>query len=75
MSRYCVGCGMQLFRGSTYGESSIYQSRPRHILCESCFEVEEALIDNEGTNNLPDVLKFYEKTLDRCHAKQRWVLS
>ena len=71
MSGYCAGCGMQLFRGSPTGESGIFSPKKEYLLCEPCFHVEDALIENEGTNNLPDVLRFYDATLARCHAHER----
>ena len=74
MSRFCAGCGMRLYRDSPMGESSIFSPHREYLLCEPCFDVEDALVENEGTNVLPDVLNFYKMMLVKCHTSERKAL-
>lgn len=53
----CPRCKLPRLDRNDYGESAIYKSR--HRLCVICFHEEDAEIDREGTNNLPETLKGY----------------
>ncbi len=62
MSGYmCVNCRMDLSTARETGESGIYGSDDDCELCIDCFWDEDALIEERGTNDLPDVLAFYRK--------------
>jgi DNA-directed RNA polymerase subunit RPC12/RpoP len=63
MAQHCAACGRALIRGDTRWESAIYGSH--HILCEPCGHDEEQLIDNVGTNDLPNILELYGPPNDR----------
>lgn len=53
----CPRCKQRVLNPNSYGESGIYRSC--HRLCMPCWDAEEAEIDREGTNNLPETLKSY----------------
>ena len=53
----CNSCGDH-FRGKSH-VSSIYGSKGV-LLCKPCGEVEEDIIENQGTNDVPWLLKQYE---------------
>jgi hypothetical protein len=53
----CPRCKLLVDLNGEYGESQIYRSM--HRLCIPCFEEEDAEIDREGTNDLPERLKSY----------------
>lgn len=55
----CVRCRSQIWRHETHGESSLYSPDRSFTLCEPCFFDEDAEIEREGTNNLPDRLADY----------------
>ena len=59
----CAACRKVIKRGETLWESTLYGSF--HILCEPCGLDEEALIENAGTNDLPEILKMYGPENDR----------
>lgn len=59
----CARCCDQLWPGATTGESALYSPDRPFELCEPCFFAEEALIDEQGTNNLPDELRRYRENL------------
>jgi len=37
-------------------ESSIYSPNEEHLLCERCGEAEDVLIEQKGTNDIPEQL-------------------
>ena len=53
----CPRCKERVLDRSNCGESGLYKSR--HLICVPCFHAEDAEIDREGTNNLPDRLRDY----------------
>ncbi|ABF71343.1 p095 [Rhizobium phage 16-3] len=53
----CARCKVHFRDVRSSGSSSLYGSD--HTLCEPCFFAEDAQIDEEGTNNLPDTLASY----------------
>ena len=57
---HCARCGCYLPWGVTTGVSSLYSPHREFTLCEPCFFDEEAEIDREGTNDLPDTLRRYQ---------------
>jgi hypothetical protein len=50
-------CKQRCLNPRSYGESALYRSR--HRICVECFHEEDAEIEREGTNNLPERLKAY----------------
>lgn len=58
---HCAWCCEKL--GSETGESSIYGS-PNIVLCAPCFHEEDALIEREGTNNIPEQLEMYVRNIE-----------
>lgn len=56
---YCPSCCKAIHSGECTGESGIYKSYDVPDLCESCFLKEEAIIDERGTNDLPEILLSY----------------
>lgn len=57
----CANCRCDIRNARSLGESAIYQrgdSEPID-LCEPCFHKEDAFIEEQGTNDLPDVLQQY----------------
>ena len=61
--RICPGCKKPL--GHCVAESQIYGSSDIPDICETCFEIEEEIVDRVGTNDpsvsteLADILKTY----------------
>jgi hypothetical protein len=53
----CPRCKQKCLNRSDYGESALYRSQ--HRVCVPCFHAEDAEIDWEGTNNLPETLRSY----------------
>ena len=53
----CPRCKKYVLNRSDCGESSLYGSR--HIICNQCFEDEDAEIEEAGTNDLPAILASY----------------
>lgn len=53
----CPRCKQRCLDRRSYGESAIYRSR--HRICMPCFEDEDAQIERDGTNNLPETLAKY----------------
>jgi len=69
-NKYCAKCSESLFNrdGSIRptGESGIYNPNgPSILLCEYCFDAEDDLIEQKGTNDLPDVLARYKENIAR----------
>jgi hypothetical protein len=61
---HCANCGTDILNAKCTGVSSIYQSGGID-LCETCYLMEDDLIDQQGTNVLPERLKHYNKMLER----------
>jgi hypothetical protein len=62
----CANCGCNLGRLKATGISGLYFPGNVDIeLCESCFLLEDALIDEVGTNNIPERLSHYLATIKR----------
>lgn len=53
----CPRCKNRCLDRRDCGESGLYRSR--HLICVECFHAEDAEIEREGTNDLPDRLKSY----------------
>ena len=53
----CPRCKQPFLNRSDYGESALYRSM--HRLCVPCFYAEDAEIEREGTNDLPETLRSY----------------
>lgn len=53
----CPRCKQRCLDRADYGESAIFNSH--HRLCVSCFHAEDAEIQREETNYLPETLKAY----------------
>jgi hypothetical protein len=61
----CPRCKERSLDPRSYGESALYRSQ--HRLCVPCFHAEDAEIEREGTNNLPERLKAYGPENDYEH--------
>lgn len=61
----CANCGCYLPWSATSGESSIYSPGEPFTLCEPCFFGEEDLIEERGTNVIPERIEHYRATLAR----------
>lgn len=55
--RICPRCKQRTLNTDDCGESGLYRSR--HLICNPCWHEEDAEIEREGTNDLPDRLKSY----------------
>lgn len=53
----CPRCKQPSLDINDCGESQIYRSR--HLICNPCWHEEDAEIEREGTNDLPDRLRSY----------------
>lgn len=56
---YCPSCRGAISFNECTGESGIYRSGGIPDLCERCFIIEDAIIDERGTNDLPEILEAY----------------
>ena len=57
---WCANCkNHRLEDGS--GESQIYSPHEAFTLCEECWLEEDRLIEEEGTNDLPERLAHYKR--------------
>lgn len=61
----------------TTGESGLYNQSSdlepnmkglKFILCEECFLGEEELVDERGTNNIPERIQHYFETVGYDHT-------
>ena len=57
----CDWCRKTIGAYEVTGESALYSPDRVYILCEPCFLKEDALIEKEGTNDLPIVLANYKR--------------
>lgn len=65
-TRICVSCLIDLPRGATTGQCTIYRSGDSHVLCEECFLDEDGeMFELAGTNNLPFLLDIYDQAWNR----------
>ena len=56
----CAGCGRDLYNAREIGSSGIYNpGGPDFELCMACFDAEEAIELETGTNFQPDLLQRY----------------
>lgn len=60
--RKCPCCRMKIYPGETTGESALYRSH--HILCEACYFCEDDFINHLGTNDIPSLLRYYNRKDD-----------
>lgn len=67
MGERCSACRMWIPDGATTGESSLYSPDRAFTLCEPCWLAEDALIDERGTNNLPEELSRYYGGHEKGH--------
>jgi hypothetical protein len=58
---FCPSCLVLL--GRCTGASSLYSPNKGYILCVSCFENENELIDEKGTNDIPQEVARYERNI------------
>lgn len=59
MSRRCVACLGWRGDHACEGLSSLYSPNTEFILCEPCWEKEDAFIDAEGDNDHPEIVAAY----------------
>lgn len=64
----CPGCGQIL--NNTVGECAIYGSHDIPDLCEPCWLEEDALIDQEGTND-PDHSEPIKQRLEQYRSMMK----
>jgi hypothetical protein len=57
----CAAC--RGWMGNVEWESSVYSPNRRFLLCEYCGQNEEAMIDQKGCNDLPELIKLYESNV------------
>jgi hypothetical protein len=61
---WCAGCGSYIRHARETGVSGLYFPGTKCILlCEPCFLAEDDAIEDAGTNNLPERLSRYLRTL------------
>jgi hypothetical protein len=66
INRCCANCGVDCKYLKEDGVSSLYFPGEDSIrLCAPCFHEEDALIDEVGTNNMPDRLSHYLSNIAR----------
>jgi hypothetical protein len=70
--KVCARCRSSIGEHETDGESGIYSPDREFILCEACFLEEDAEIETEGTNNLPDRIKQYCENERLGILKKQW---
>lgn len=54
----CACCGQYFPPGATKHHSNLYQADNK-MLCGECSQEEESAIEQEGTNDLPELLARY----------------
>lgn len=59
MARTCRCCLGWRGDRDCEGLSSLYSPDREYVLCEPCFEDEEALIDASGSNDHPEIVAAY----------------
>jgi hypothetical protein len=59
----CANCSGYLSERDCTGDSSLYNHGDGigYMLCEPCFLEEDELIDEKGTNDIPDRRAHYER--------------
>ena len=63
--RICPSCEKS-FNTNDCGESSLYAPNSNAILiCSDCFHLEDAIIEAEGTNDLPDIVARYKTNMKK----------
>lgn len=63
-TEFCAGCGAYIGRVVETGVSGVYcPEGPEYLLCMACYRAEEDAIERAGTNDLPDRLAGYRRTL------------
>jgi hypothetical protein len=61
---WCAGCGGYIANARETGVSGLYFPGMNSILlCKPCYDAEDATIETTGTNNMPDLLAHYLRTL------------
>lgn len=62
----CAKCEEEIYDARATGESSLYYSGDKtFLLCEDCFLEEEEMIEETGTNDHPEMIKMYEKNVEK----------
>lgn len=61
----CPRCGRWIRWDAPSGESGIYGSSDIPDLCEPCWIDEDAEIERQGTNDLPEVLAGYRRNMEQ----------
>ena len=54
----CMGCGLTIPNSAVHYSSSVYRS-PNGFLDEHCWRYEEQLIEDRGTNDIPELVHKY----------------
>ncbi len=57
----CAWCKGHIWEGDTTGDSSLYSPDEHFLLCEPCWLAEDELIDERGTNEVPELIAIYRK--------------
>jgi hypothetical protein len=72
----CIGCNRPFWtldgrkQLSIICHSSIFGATQEDVLCEACSKVEEKQIDENGTNDLPQLLAIY---VAHRHINKGWT--
>lgn len=76
MSRnlFCANCRKDLSTVDCTGESGIYSPNRPFELCEPCWNDEDKMIDETGTNDHPELIEKY-KTNVKLTATRRQAFS
>lgn len=56
----CAACGKSI-ENQEHAESGVYSPNEKFLLCISCFEDEEKVIERMGTNVVPPLLALYRR--------------
>ncbi len=59
----CAKCLVDLRHADCTGESALFSPDREFELCEPCWIKEDALIDERGTNDLPEIVERYRDNL------------
>lgn len=59
----CANCLKYVKDEECQGESGLFSPTRAYMLCEPCFLEEDRLIDEQGTNDMPERLQKYKNNL------------
>ena len=57
----CAACRCMM--GNVQWVSSVYSPHKRYLLCESCGENEEVMIEQKGSNGIPELIWLYQSNV------------